>query len=113
MECDRKALGVFFKQDEAIRDLTVTGVQTCALPISPPSWTKAPSADAMERRVVEAFWLEIIKTEALAPATSSREASGVVSAPMATSSAAPVARKAYPLTVKSSVMVMSSLTMAS
>src|SRR2546430_6926711 len=28
------ALGVFFQAEDGIRDLTVTGVQTCALPIS-------------------------------------------------------------------------------
>src|SRR2546430_5080278 len=27
----------FFQAEDGIRDLTVTGVQTCALPISPPS----------------------------------------------------------------------------
>src|SRR5205085_9145561 len=35
---------VFFQAEDAIRDLTVTGVQTCALPIS-----GGPHADELER----------------------------------------------------------------
>src|SRR3712207_6939749 len=30
-----EALGVFFQAEDGIRDIGVTGVQTCALPISP------------------------------------------------------------------------------
>src|SRR5438270_10110590 len=35
----------FFQAEDGIRDLTVTGVQTCALPISPPAsaWPRRPS----------------------------------------------------------------------
>src|SRR2546430_9429047 len=32
--CDRVQLFFFFQAEDGIRDLTVTGVQTCALPIS-------------------------------------------------------------------------------
>src|SRR2546430_9520819 len=32
----------FFQAEDGIRDLTVTGVQTCALPISPPTRGSAP-----------------------------------------------------------------------
>src|SRR2546430_15730774 len=32
----------FFQAEDGIRDLTVTGVQTCALPISHAAWTAAP-----------------------------------------------------------------------
>src|SRR5688572_32264352 len=31
----------FFQAEDGIRDLTVTGVQTCALPISTTAWAKA------------------------------------------------------------------------
>src|SRR2546430_5024886 len=34
IECVRYALVFFFQAEGGIRDLTVTGVQTCALPIS-------------------------------------------------------------------------------
>src|SRR2546427_6160328 len=39
----------FFQAEDGIRDLTVTGVQTCALPISPGSWNH------VEHRPVEGF----------------------------------------------------------
>src|SRR5215471_20048101 len=32
----------FFQAEDGIRDLYVTGVQTCALPISPTYWTRSP-----------------------------------------------------------------------
>src|SRR5258707_14948285 len=32
----------FFKAEEGIRDMGVTGVQTCALPFCPCRWTNAP-----------------------------------------------------------------------
>src|SRR2546430_3095027 len=32
----------FFQAEDGIRDLTVTGVQTCALPISPPRGAERP-----------------------------------------------------------------------
>src|SRR5688572_31934649 len=34
----------FFQAEDGIRDLTVTGVQTCALPISAPSGGRCPSS---------------------------------------------------------------------
>src|SRR5256886_8963424 len=40
----------FFQAEDGIRDLTVTGVQTCALPISPGG--RGPSAPARGRRMV-------------------------------------------------------------
>src|SRR5205085_4895740 len=44
----------FFQAEDGIRDLTVTGVQTCALPISSSSWpagvTPGPSAKRATRR---------------------------------------------------------------
>src|SRR5256886_4751143 len=36
----------FFQAEDGIRDLTVTGVQTCALPISRPSSRPRPSDDS-------------------------------------------------------------------
>src|SRR5688572_32349852 len=40
------SLFFFFQAEDGIRDLTVTGVQTCALPISPdtvtPLWVEGP-----------------------------------------------------------------------
>src|SRR2546430_10771827 len=35
----------FFQAEDGIRDLTVTGVQTCALPISYPGQTRRPNVD--------------------------------------------------------------------
>src|SRR2546430_13019332 len=34
----------FFQAEDGIRDLTVTGVQTCALPISKPLYLRAPTS---------------------------------------------------------------------
>src|SRR5205085_5344999 len=42
----------FFQAEDGIRDLTVTGVQTCALPISAGGLPAAPGAGAVVRRVV-------------------------------------------------------------
>src|SRR2546429_945603 len=41
----------FFQAEDGIRDVAVTGVQTCALPISPPrtARARAPSADLRSR----------------------------------------------------------------
>src|SRR2546430_5140127 len=40
----------FFQAEDGIRDLTVTGVQTCALPISlEPEHRRIPGADRIER----------------------------------------------------------------
>src|SRR2546430_16735295 len=45
MEIISRFFFFFFQAEDGIRDLTVTGVQTCALPISPP-----PSPDGGSRR---------------------------------------------------------------
>src|SRR5438874_13414422 len=37
-------LNFFFQAEDGIRDLYVTGVQTCALPNSPRGWTNVPFA---------------------------------------------------------------------
>src|SRR5256886_11409973 len=43
-------IGFFFQAEDGIRDLTVTGVQTCALPIWPPL---APRASYYRIRMVQ------------------------------------------------------------
>src|SRR5256886_7366590 len=48
----------FFQAEADIRDLTVTGVQTCALPISPADEAPAAlTADAIRGRVVDVVLL--------------------------------------------------------
>src|SRR6266403_3725930 len=42
----------FFQAEDGIRDLYVTGVQTCALPISPEDVTPSPWADRVEEWAV-------------------------------------------------------------
>src|SRR3989449_7043052 len=47
----------FFQAEDGIRDVAVTGVQTCALPISPPAtrlafWINAYNACMLERVIV-------------------------------------------------------------
>src|SRR6185312_16883765 len=44
----------FFQAEDGIRDLIVTGVQTCALPISPP--TTQASTTVQEPLEVERWW---------------------------------------------------------
>src|SRR5437879_12303462 len=47
VECDCRGYVFFFQAEDGIRDTSVTGVQTCALPISPPPGKmprKEPSA---------------------------------------------------------------------
>src|SRR2546430_10901720 len=44
----------FFQAEDGIRDLTVTGVQTCALPILSPAARSAASIGMTQRRVVSA-----------------------------------------------------------
>src|SRR2546430_13219911 len=39
------AIFFFFQAEDGIRYLTVTGVQTCALPISPPGESAGPAAE--------------------------------------------------------------------
>src|SRR3990167_2434 len=40
----------FFKAEDGMRDLTVTGVQTCALPICRVGWPRGDRADPSRRR---------------------------------------------------------------
>src|SRR2546430_5750058 len=48
----------FFQAEDGIRDLTVTGVQTCALPIS---------EDTRLHRFVDLLWQELEGDEAMQP----------------------------------------------
>src|SRR2546430_6781701 len=59
----------FFQAEDGIRDLTVTGVQTCALPILAGSFSTSPSSDRNSlhsqgdpavRRVVLAFHKPVV-----------------------------------------------------
>src|SRR5205085_7940671 len=50
MGADRWNVRFFFQAEDGIRDLTVTGVQTCALPIHPPTATLAITAAAASQR---------------------------------------------------------------
>src|SRR2546430_10312544 len=47
----------FFQAEDGIRDLTVTGVQTCALPISSPAAQSAEATQAPETMVLKAAHL--------------------------------------------------------
>src|SRR5579859_1968371 len=50
---NRRLLHFFFQAEDGIRDLTVTGVQTCALPISPEVGDAShidPRGDGKDRR---------------------------------------------------------------
>src|SRR5688572_31981629 len=42
----------FFQAEDGIRDLTVTGVQTCALPIFPPEYNLSPECATGKRSSV-------------------------------------------------------------
>src|SRR2546430_3497626 len=49
VKCEACSMFFFFQAEDGIRDLTVTGVQTCALPISPkPGWTDTDLVAALE-----------------------------------------------------------------
>src|SRR3989475_4181325 len=55
----------FFQAEDGIRDLTVTGVQTCALPISPAApaaqaQARAPAAPRDWAALSRAFWLAVL-----------------------------------------------------
>src|SRR5256886_9268827 len=55
----RNLMFFFFQAEDGIRDLTVTGVQTCALPICPPPPDSARAAaflDTLEERTFHYFW---------------------------------------------------------
>src|SRR5256886_9623773 len=54
----------FFQAEDGIRDLTVTGVQTCALPIS--SWPRPPGPDHRALTTGNDFANSIVETKALA-----------------------------------------------
>src|SRR2546427_4027643 len=47
MDCVQQILVFFFQAEDGIRDLTVTGVQTCALPIS----SRAKIKELLARRI--------------------------------------------------------------
>src|SRR2546430_1277551 len=72
----------FFQAEDGIRDLTVTGVQTCALPIlAITKWAQGaapePAASGHSRRLTVRFWLrptEILGTERVEGLTLERTA---------------------------------------
>src|SRR6266436_8268793 len=45
----RRIMGFFFQAEDGIRDVAVTGVQTCALPISTQPQTGDPVAEAARK----------------------------------------------------------------
>src|SRR2546430_8797983 len=51
-ETCRRRVFFFFQAEDGIRDLTVTGVQTCALPI----WVQQPRQDRQQRRFPAPRW---------------------------------------------------------
>src|SRR2546430_15831951 len=73
----------FFQAEDGIRDLTVTGVQTCALPICP-FFTSSPVCTGMAMISPDAFDFTLrvrigwITPEAVAVTMMSRRAAGVV-----------------------------------
>src|SRR2546430_4314168 len=62
----------FFQAEDGIRDLTVTGVQTCALPISPPS--APPPRNSLSRKKSnkqpQMYPLPTLNSEYLSPPSS-------------------------------------------
>src|SRR5256886_11382531 len=71
-DCIDVELFFFFQAEDGIRDLTVTGVQTCALPISRSSFKRTSTKTSSSTRPPAATSSE---TERRAPARSSRRAS--------------------------------------
>src|SRR5256886_5443859 len=55
MCCSRGVFFFFFQAEDGIRDLTVTGVQTCALPISE-RLARAHALAAIARQVRQSLW---------------------------------------------------------
>src|SRR5581483_3600556 len=55
-ESDPDGVGFFFQAADGIRDIGVTGVQTCALPISPTTWATATSAATATRPSGRRTW---------------------------------------------------------
>src|SRR2546430_5477778 len=61
----------FFQAEDGIRDLTVTGVQTCALPISaggPPPGARRPGGSAVSARSDVLLWARRVIARQAAPA---------------------------------------------
>src|SRR3989475_2943745 len=57
-----KALTIFFFQaEDGIRDLTVTGVQTCALPISPPVGSRPTTNTLQPQDIYQSAYLDFSK----------------------------------------------------
>src|SRR2546430_12547360 len=61
--CNLIVMFFFFQAEDGIRDLTVTGVQTCALPISQVRTSDNPQL--MERMKSKLLELELKRTELL------------------------------------------------
>src|SRR3712207_1027117 len=65
LTCHGKSLSNFFCQAEyGIRDIGVTGVQTCALPILPPSESKAPGGDGDPLDLATLSWPKLTDVRA-------------------------------------------------
>src|SRR5207248_3678515 len=62
----------FFQAEDGIRDRTVTGVQTCALPISQAPRAEAPNLATWASARASAAMTRPAPTPALAPAPASR-----------------------------------------
>src|SRR2546427_5666126 len=54
----------FFQAEDGIRDLTVTGVQTCALPIWVQEWMGFPAGQASITSLPTNFWSRFISAGA-------------------------------------------------
>jgi len=52
----------FFQAEDGIRDLIVTGVQTCALPISDRNGGRAMGYAVRGRRMIDLMWIGIYLT---------------------------------------------------
>src|SRR2546430_10689131 len=57
----------FFQAEDGIRDLTVTGVQTCALPISRPAVPQIRNAKYAVRNPIDSFLAERLIRDKLEP----------------------------------------------
>src|SRR5699024_11470268 len=58
-------LSVFFQAEDGIRDRNVTGVQTCALPISPTKGTRLGGSPAHERMIIAGLATELFRHKAI------------------------------------------------
>src|SRR5256886_8307680 len=59
VESDRQTLLFFFQAEDGIRDLTVTGVQTCALPIYSRSWSPGSTLFVASEKNASIVWTTI------------------------------------------------------